>query len=171
MNIASKILVGLLFLSSTATAEMTCGQQNTAIKPTTPTADFIVHNDGTVTHSTTGLMWMRCNLGERWENGRCAGLYRKYTWQEALSNNGDGYAGYTDWRLPNKNELASIVEHRCWNPSTNQAIFPTSRPSWYWTSTPVATNPGMAWNIHFSDGDLHILYKTDDHYVRLVRTP
>lgn len=170
MKFILKICFGLVLASSTVSAEVTCGLENTAITPSTATADFILHSDGTATHRATGLMWMRCSLGQEWSGEQCVGIAGKYTWQEALANDSD-FAGYTDWRLPNKNELASIVEHRCWNPSVNNEIFPFARPSDYWTSTPVTTNQGMAWAIQFSGGDVQIEYKTSTEYVRLVRSP
>ncbi len=41
--------------------------------PTTPTSDFIDNKDGTVTHRTTGLTWMRCALGQMWTGLSCSG--------------------------------------------------------------------------------------------------
>jgi hypothetical protein len=32
--------------------------------PTTPTGDFIDNGDGTVTHNTLDLVWMRCSMGQ-----------------------------------------------------------------------------------------------------------
>jgi len=57
-----------------------------------------------VTHNLTGLMWAKnANL----PNG-------KKTWQGALDyvaamNSGSGFCGYKNWRLPNINELESLV--------------------------------------------------------------
>ncbi|MDP2902124.1 MAG: hypothetical protein Q8N96_03325 [Methylovulum sp.] len=39
--------------------------------PTTPTSEFIINNDGTVTHKTTGLTWMRCAMGQTGRVGTC----------------------------------------------------------------------------------------------------
>ena len=80
-----------------------------------------------MTDTRTGLIWMRCSLGQMWDGAACSGTANTYTWQAALqaafeinsgasNDDGDGLAGFaneTDWRLPNRNELESIVERRC----------------------------------------------------------
>lgn len=86
---------------------------DSAIKASTPASDFTVHGDGTVTHTKTGLMWM------------ASALPGEYTWLQALTEAGAAtHAGYSDWRLPNIKELASIVEFRCHSPAINLSIFP-----------------------------------------------
>jgi hypothetical protein len=49
--------------------------------------------------STTDLMWQRESASDK-------------TWKEALSYCENlEYAGYTDWRLPNKNEFATLIDY------------------------------------------------------------
>ena len=49
--------------------------------------------------STTNLMWQRESASDK-------------TWEEALSYcENSTYAGYTDWRLPNKNEMATLIDY------------------------------------------------------------
>ena len=156
-------------------AEVTCTNQNPAIPATTPTADFSLHDDGTATHAPTGLMWMQCSLGQTWTGTTCTGTGNTYTWQNALEaaqtvNVSGGYAGHADWRLPNKNELASIVEERCWAPAINAAIFPGTLPDgWFWSSSPSAFLGGLAWGVNFNSGYVSAIYRSNDHHVRLVR--
>lgn len=164
-------------------AAVTCVNDNTAVSETTPTTDFVDNSDGTVTHSKTGLVWMQCSLGQGWDGTTCTGSAALYTWQEALQaaqdinsgiSNADGdslagFAGQTDWRLPNKNELESIVERRCWSPAANAALFPSTPSAWFWSSSPGANSPYDAWGIDFGVGNVNTYLKVNAFRVRLVR--
>jgi hypothetical protein len=98
---------------------------------------FTDNGDGTITDSSTGLMWTKDDNGEA------------ILWQDALNYaETSGFAGYTDWRLPNAKELQSIVDYtRSPATSNSAAIDPvfnctqiineggdTDYP-FYWTST------------------------------------
>ncbi len=97
------------------------------------------NGDGTVTDNTTGLMWMRCSLGQVWDGKTCGGKAATFTWADALkAAAGHEFAGYTDWRLPNKNELESIVEGRCFTPTINSSVFPATPSTYFWSSSPYA---------------------------------
>jgi hypothetical protein len=75
------------------------------------TSDFIDNGDGTVTHKKTGLTWMRCLMGKTWSGSECLddgtihGATR-YTGQEIKVT----FAGYSDWRVPNIDELLSLAD-------------------------------------------------------------
>lgn len=153
---------------------------NGAINATTPSSDFIVHNNGTVTHLKTGLMWKVCSEGQQaWHNkyySDCAGNAGSYTWPQALQiprtlNSSGGYAGYTDWRLPNIKELESIVELQCTQPTINSVIFPRTANDFYWSSTFYGyRHYGAAWGVHFATALVNFgHFNFDDSPVRLVR--
>ena len=78
-------------------------------RPTTPTRDFVDNGDGTVTHQTTGLKWMRCAIGQTWTGSRCLGVPTTYTYGAAATLTYT-FAGQSDWRLPYIEELHTIVE-------------------------------------------------------------
>ncbi len=143
------------------------------ITASTPTADFVDHGNGTVTHIKTGLMWKRCSEGSSGIN--CTtGTPTQYTWQGALKaakslNESGGFAGFTDWRVPSIKELHFIVENKCVTPSVNAAIFPGTVSSWYWSASPYIGFAGVAWGGYFSVGANGAGFKTTDGYVRLVR--
>ena len=142
------------------------------IPPSTPSSDFTVNTDATVIHQKTGLIWMRCSLGQSWNGSTCTGSARNYTWQQALQagkalNDAGGYAGRTDWRLPNIKELRSIVESQCYSPPMNTEVFPNTPASSFWSAS--ASNPlGSAWYIT-SDGATFHLSDVIPYPVRLVR--
>ena len=171
MNTTLKLSIGLVSLCflDNAVANGSCTNENTAIPFSTPSSDFTLHNDGTATHNATGLMWMRCSMGQTWQGERCTGVASDFTWPQALTQNGTNYAGYSDWRLPNKNELASIVELRCYNPSINDAIFPDTPTSQFWSSSPYAYVSIYAWYVYFDDGSVLSFNKDYGFPVRLVR--
>lgn len=151
------LLLFLLLFTSTAFAT-----------PTTPTSDFIINNDGTVTHKTTGLMWMRCANGQKWTGSDCIGRAKKYSYAEATALK-RRFAGYSDWRLPNIVELQAIVERENFNPAINTTAFPSASNSWFWSSSPSAYDSDYAWVVGFYDGNDGYGGKDGGSGVRLVR--
>ncbi|MBK5940572.1 DUF1566 domain-containing protein [Halochromatium roseum] len=93
-------------------------------------------------------------------------------WQGALKlAEAEGFAGSDLWRLPNKNELASLVEQRCYDPAINERYFPNTPLRWFWSSSPYATQSGFPWTVSFFDND-YVSNSPGSTYllkVRLVR--
>ena len=137
---------------------------------TSPGSDYILHGDGTATQKTTGLMWVRCSVGQQWDGSICKGEAAIFTWAEALKlANLEVFAGYDDWRLPNKNQLESIVEGRCVAPSVNLKVFPSTQSAFYWTSSPYAGLGTGAWSVDFGYGVVTATEKSGKLNIRLVR--
>ncbi|NAW61298.1 DUF1566 domain-containing protein [Vibrio sp. V31_P5A7T61] len=154
-----------------------CAHCRNDIIEDTPNSHFIVNNNGMVTHTTTKLMWMRCSLGQTWDGTTCMGSISLMDWPSALSAAKNYKLGnYSDWRLPNINELGSIVERRCTAPAINEFIFPNTEGSVYWASTPEGGDPQrtLAYVIFFSSqifssGFIATNPTTNKLAVRLVR--
>ncbi len=144
---------------------------------TAPDSRFTINQNGTILDKATGLMWKQCAEGQSTTAVTCIpGTASKYSWQEALRlvetiNSNGGFAGYTDWRLPNRNELASLVERKCANPAINQNIFPGTDSADYWSSSPVAQDANRAWSVDFFYGNVVPQFKSSNYgfSVRLVR--
>jgi hypothetical protein len=160
-------LSAVMLLLAAHSSAATCRNDITA---STPDQDFTLHNDGTVTHNSTGLMWMRCSLGQTWDGSTCTGVASTFTWQNALgAAQSHNFAGHSDWRLPNKNELASLVEQRC-VPAINSTIFPSTQTGgWFWSSSPYAGHSNYAWGVGFDGGGVYDYGKDLNFQVRLVR--
>ena len=76
------------------------------------------------------------------------------SWEEALKYCETlDYAGYTDWRMPNKNELASIINFNK-NHSPFSHIPMTLKNNYCWTSTPV---PRYIYESDIVTGDSHLV--------------
>lgn len=148
---------------------------NASLPPSTPDSAFTIGTDGTVTHKRNGLIWMRCAMGKTWDGSTCTGTAPQYIWRQALQavrnfNAAGGYAGHSDWRMPNIKELNSIVERQCYGPSINSNVFPnTEATSRFWSSTPSALGAAMAWMIGFYYGDVESSIMNTLFQVRLVR--
>ena len=120
-------------------------------------SDFTTSSDGkTVTDRRTGLMWQK-----EYATGK--------TWQHALKYCEDStYAGYSDWRLPNKNELASLLDPG--KSSAPYSNFPDMPSNWFWSSSTYVINTLYAWFVSFNSGYVDVNGKTSDFiYVRCVR--
>ena len=174
MNKLTYLLIALL-LSFSLSAE-----QNENIVNDWPDSRYRGHGHGdstvTVTDTKTGLMWMQCSLGQNQEaNASCSDSATTHNWEDALETAFKyTFAGYSDWRLPNLNELRSLVAYDRYDPAINSAIFPnTPMGGYFWSSSPSSYNgeDTRSWGIRFDDGyDSAQLTRSSGYYVRLVRT-
>ena len=141
-------------------------------------AAFTDNGDGTITDTSTGLVWDKCSRGQVWDNttppGTCTGAASTHSWAAALAEataaNGASHRGQADWRLPNRTELESLVQINAASPAIDGTYFPATPSNWYWTSTTFAPNPANAWSVYFGIGDASAGSKSFTYRVRLVRS-
>ena len=177
MKKISCIVLAITCWSSAAIpAVYTEGCNRDGVASNAPNSRYIDNGDSTVTDNITGLTWKQCSEGLSTTVTPCdTGAAVTYTWSAALQavdtiNNDSGFAGYTDWRLPNIKELASLAEHACYYPSINTTLFPNTEARGYRSSSPTSGSPLTAWIYHFANGGTNSVdQKTTAYYVRLVR--
>lgn len=147
---------------------------------------FVDHGDGTITDTTTGLMWE--------QKTAAPGLHavaNVYTWtvtgggpngtvfttflaqlNNCTSADGQtvagGFAGHCDWRLPTVHELRTITlqpcnESACFEP----ALGPVAEGP-YWTSTTHATIWTYAWYV--LGAEAFACNQSFFHHARAVRS-
>lgn len=132
---------------------------------------FVDNGDGTITDVKTGLMWEKKS-----NDGSVHDVTNTYTWSAgppwtasgtvftsflSTLNSGSGFAGYTDWRLPNRRELDSLVHLETRNPATFAAFNSACPPGCdvlacsciiagrYWSSSSSIPEDNMAWFVDF----------------------
>ncbi len=135
---------------------------------TTPTVEFTDHGDGTATHKKTGLSWKRCSEGQTWTGVTCSGTASGHTYDQAVALTAT-FASKADWRVPNIQELLSIVEYGANGPAINTEIFPNTPSSGFWSGSPDANNLSYVWLVNFGVGDAYSYYRYNSNAVRLVR--
>lgn len=170
-SIPAALLSGLLALLPALSVAQVCKPYS--IPATTPTAQFTAHGNGTVTDTKTALMWKQCSEGQSGADcsiGRALG----YSWEQALAhvetlNASGGFAGYTDWRLPNVKELISLTEEQCYDPAINSTLFPNTTSALFRSSSPVLSADNIGWAVNFYGGNVNWDYKVVAFHVRLVR--
>ena len=168
MKLIKVLLLFTLGLSSSLAAQQ-CYQE---VATSDDTDRFVINIDGTVSDTKTGLMWQRCNYGQVYnsETNRCDGDTQPLNWQASLKGAfKDTSAGYNDWQVPSIKELASIVDHRCTEPSINVGVFLATQSQNYWSNTSGISNMNSAWVYQFASGLNSLHAKTSNVYLRLVR--
>ena len=168
------LVVLLLTLGAGQAAEHTCHPES--IPASTPDSQLQDNGDGTVTDTKTGLIWKQCLEGQ--SGSDCAtGSAEFFTWQQALQraqtlNDSGGFAGSTDWRVPNTKELSSLVEYQCTNPAINLTRFPNTGRGIdpVWSSSAVSGYADFAWKVYFNDGIHDSEGKGNHSQLRLVRS-
>jgi hypothetical protein len=108
---------------------------------------------------TTGLLWL-------------AAAVPAHPWGElsaavAAANSGKP-CGRSDWRLPSRHELVSIVDYGQANPALDRRFFPAGAPVPHWTGDPGAQDPSRAWLVQLSDGASYVAEKQQAHPALLV---
>lgn len=143
---------------------------------------FTDNGDGTITDHKTGLMWEKLS-----DDGSIHDYDdNTYTWLNAFTAkigtlNTSSFAGHSDWRLPNLNELETLRNLEESGPATF-AVFDAgctagctvitcscTSSDVYWSSSSYELGPTNAWGVFFEDGDTSPSEKTTANYVRAVR--
>jgi hypothetical protein len=137
-----------------------------------PNPRFTNNGDQTITDNLTGLMWTQD--GNAPGPNTCTPSVQK-SWQDALNYasclNTNNYLGHNDWRLPNINELCSLINYGQSNPATwlNAQGFSNVQANWYWSSTTYSPITDYAWQVGVDFGDVDSYYKTYGYPVWPVR--
>jgi cysteine-rich repeat protein len=115
--------------------------------------------NGTVKDNVTGLVWQKALDAS------------SYTWQNAKTYCDNlVLAGCSDWRLPSRMELLSIVDRTKVNPAIDTSKFPGTPGYYFWSSSPVAGNASVAWGVLFNGGSAYYGNDVSNTYrVRCVR--
>lgn len=75
--------------------------------------EYFSSQDGkTIFDKATGLVWMRCGIGQEWDGKTCQGNTKAHSYagamQAAEEMNAIAYGGYQDWTLPSAAQLVSL---------------------------------------------------------------
>lgn len=128
------------------------------------------NKDGTVTDTATGLMWQQATAPG------------KYNWKDALAYAESlSLSGFSDWRLPDRNELRTLVDYKKnlmgdkrYDPATDVDAFPDTETYYgYWSSTThgeLGFSADWAFEVGFGAGGADVTnLKSRDGCVRAVR--
>ena len=147
-----------------------------------------------VRDNVTGLIWeVKQNKDDVKNYANPHDADNEYTWYDSNpeTNGGDAgtpgdgtdtedfiaalntanFGGHSDWRLPTRQELRSIVNYSRVDPSIDTALFPNVVSSYYWSSTTYtyAAGTGNAWGMYFNSGYDDYGAKSNSYCVRAVR--
>jgi hypothetical protein len=125
-------------------------------------AEFTRTESGVVTDSQTQLEWQ-----DAYANNSVPRSY----WNEQVD-----YCTVLDlegigWRMPNINELKSLLVDTQFAPSIDE-VFQLTVNNWYWSSTRRKSDTNFAWTVNFSNGSSDRRhYRTSDSasFIRCVR--
>ncbi len=151
------------------------------------TLNYVDNGDGTITDRNTGLMWEK-----KGDDGGSHDMDNTYAWTPGAgsiwewiglvnSEGVSGFAGHSDWRIPNVKELQSIIDYGRLFPSVDPAFNTAcsagctvttcscTAASYYWSSTTLAGSPPGALLVYFGYGFVNDLDKPVSDSVRAVR--
>jgi len=122
-----------------------------------PNPRFTDNGDGTVTDNLTGLMWTKD-----------ADFFGLISWSDAITAcenlewGSNGCNLYTDWRLPNKKELDSLIDVSNYDPALPSGHpFTEVQNEIYWSATSYARSTGLALCTYMEHGYGTVMTKTN----------
>jgi len=152
-----------------------------------PNPRFTDNGNGTVKDNLTGLIWLKkanCGGMKNWADAQtfANSLYDGWTGDGSGGDCGlsDGSAAGA-WRLPNKNELASLLHAGYFNPAlsndagdakwgtTGTSSFTNVQSNLYWSATTYVGDTSLAWYMNLNNGFVDYDFKTYTFYVWPVR--
>jgi len=152
----------------------TCRGQFADWAPAYNASSFVDNGDGTVTDKRSGLVWQQ-NIGVSFA-GACAARYASAsvavdacTWEQAKSYCASLRLTGTEWRLPTRAELESIVDTSRSSPALDVRLFPDTLAQWFWSSSAKVNSTDSAWFVDFSAGSASYKAKSTALRVRCVR--
>ena len=130
---------------------------------------------GTRAATKTYTNYDRASCEQKWNFGKPINPTRM---EVDASTNSIGYVkavnasalcGFTDWRLPTKDELFGIVD-KSQSPTIDNTWLPNTQTRGYWTSSHYAEYSFSVWSVYFYDGGVHYGGRYGYGAVRLVRS-
>ncbi len=131
------------------------------------------NSNGTVTDNNTGIIWQQQDDGNMYNWYQASGTYDAVYNPNSQNVCGELIlGGYSDWRMPLKKELVSIIDYSVPFPGlTINPIFTNTKAAHYWSSTTIKyyTGYGTAyWTVN-SAGSAIDWSGNHNYYVRCVR--
>ncbi|HRP68662.1 MAG TPA: DUF1566 domain-containing protein [Turneriella sp.] len=125
------------------------------------------NDDGTVTDTTTNLVWQKCSYGQD-NDAVCSNSAGTRTWQQALQYCNALALNGRAWRLPSVVELLSIADKTKSSPALDSTSFPATVSGTYWSSTPYTSDVNKAWIVYSGTGFSASTAKMNNNPVRCV---
>jgi hypothetical protein len=137
---------------------------------------FSDNGNGIVKDSGTGLLWQKCSAGQGTTLGNCStGTAVTNNWTNALIYcEGLTLGGRNDWRIPNINEIRSLLDlSKSSGTFIDIIYFPNTQPFGYWSSSTFNQNTVNAYYIYFDavSGGLFHGPKSNNLFMRCVTGP
>ena len=138
--------------------------------------------------SARQLLWARCAFGQQWTlAGDCSGTAQTLTLSQAQTLAAEyQLSDHDDWRLPNADELRSIVScaeadaqvllgsEQCQDNSYALAVgnqlFPNNPKGIYWSQSPSPKRSYFNQAVESSSGKIHHVDHAYSYYLRPVRS-
>jgi len=117
------------------------------------------------------LEWMRCSIGQVWEEETCIGEVKMLSVAEAeeIITRIEGQMG-GGWRLPTTRELQDLISDVEVPPKIDVKTFPQTYAGSYWSSDQSFYAKHYQWTVNFYTGYLYNrFFRYQKNAVRLVR--